>query len=88
MDYEWDTATAEANRAKHGVSFDAVHEFQWDTAIERLDDSEDYGEERWIAIGFIRGVLHVLVYTARNEITRVMSLRRATKLEQRIYAKA
>ncbi|HTT65764.1 MAG TPA: BrnT family toxin [Bryobacteraceae bacterium] len=36
----------------HGVSFDLAKEvFKDPFAIERLDDREDYGEERFVIIG-------------------------------------
>lgn len=61
--YEWDPNKARANKAKHGVSFDAVQNFDGAEALEVENTSEDYGEERWIALGPIDANLHVLIYT-------------------------
>lgn len=85
MRYEWDEGKAKANLAKHGVSFESVHDFQWDLALEREDRSGNYGERRWIAIGFIGLQLHVLIYTERGEKVRVISLRKANKSEQNAF---
>ena len=50
-----------------------------------MDDREDYGELRMIALGFIGNVLHVLVFTERGDNVRVISLRKATKPEVKAY---
>jgi uncharacterized DUF497 family protein len=48
-------AKAEANWQAHGVSFElAQTAFRDPFAIERIDDREDYGEERVIVIGASR----------------------------------
>ncbi len=86
--YEWDLAKARANLAKHGVRFERVHDFEWNSAIEREDDREDYGELRMVALGFIGQRLYVLIYTPRGEAVRVISLRRATKREELAYYEA
>lgn len=73
MRFAWDEEKEAANRAKHGVSFEAVAGFEWRTAREVEDDRYVYGERRWRAIGMIEGRLHVLVYT--SEMTRSASSR-------------
>jgi uncharacterized DUF497 family protein len=88
MYYECDENKRIANLAKHGVDFSAAEKFEWSTAIETIDDRFDYGEERWVALGFIGNKLHVLVYTYRAEIIRIISLRKANKHERQYYEKA
>jgi uncharacterized DUF497 family protein len=49
LEFEWNEAKAEANLRAHGVSFEfATKVFRDAFAIERLDDREDYGEERFV----------------------------------------
>src|SRR6266542_2860271 len=90
--YGWDEAKRRANLRKHGVDFAAVHGFEWDLAIRRIDDRDDYGELREQAIGFIGGRLHSLVFTEREdeqgELVWVISLRKAEAPEKRIYERA
>lgn len=86
--YERDLAKAEANRAKHGVAFTEVERFDWATCIERPDDRVDYGEVRYIALGFIGPALHMLTYAERRGKIRVISLRRATRAERKAYVQA
>jgi uncharacterized DUF497 family protein len=85
MRYEWDEAKSLANRSKHGIGFDAMERFEWDSALVFVDDREDYGELREIAIGFIGISLHYLVFTRQDDAIRVISLRRASNREKRKY---
>ncbi|MEJ0075216.1 MAG: BrnT family toxin [Alphaproteobacteria bacterium] len=80
--FEWDDAKAEENYAKHGVDFEAARQVFHDPfALERLDDREDYGEDRFILSGMADGVVLIVVYTERNGRLRLISARRATKHE-------
>jgi hypothetical protein len=85
MQYEWDEDKRAANLARHKVDFADAVDFEWDTAIETIDDRFDYGEERWVALGYIGRRLHVLVYTHRGETIRIISLRKANKRENEYY---
>jgi uncharacterized DUF497 family protein len=89
LEFEWNSAKAEANLCAHGVSFDlAKTVFKDPFAIERLDDREDYGEERFVIIGMAEGnILLFVAYTERknNESIRLISARRATQYEQDDY---
>ena len=84
MQYKWDENKRLANLSRHKIDFNDAVDFQWDTAIETIDDRFDYGEERWIALGFIGKKLHVMVYTIRFQTIRIISLRKTIKRE-RIY---
>jgi uncharacterized DUF497 family protein len=87
LKFEWDDAKAAANLRAHGVSFDlAKAVFNDPFATERLDDREDYGEERFVIVGRIEGnVLLFVAYTEREEQIRIISARRATQYEQDDY---
>ena len=86
MSFGWDKAKAAGNYAKHGVSFETATEVFTDPfAIERLDDREDYGEDRFILIGIAEGAVLTVIYTERNGQIRIISARQATKREQDDY---
>ena len=54
--------------------------------MERLDDREDYGEERFVMIGMAEGnVVLIVAYTERGERIRIISARRAAQYEQEDY---
>jgi len=68
------------------VSFEtAIKVFRDPFGIERLDDRQDYGEERFILIGTAEEVVITVVYTKRNGRFRIISARRATRHEQDDY---
>lgn len=84
MAYEWDEGKNAANIAAGRLGFAAVESFEWQTAL--ITPSPRYGESRWAAIGYIEDRLHYIVYTTREDRTRIISLRRASRQEERIYA--
>ncbi len=85
MEFEWDENKRQINIEKHGIDFvDALRIFDYDTVI--LEDNRfNYGEQRWIALGLLNGRIIVVVYTEINEIIRIISARKGTKNEQKIY---
>ena len=87
LEFDWHDAKADANLQSHGVSFDlAMTVFSDPFAVERLDDREDYGEERFVIIGMAEGnVVLFVAYTEREERIRMISARRATQYEQDDY---
>ena len=85
MTYEWDPNKAKSNLKKHGVRFaDAVSVFEDENAITIEDEHES--ENRFITIG--RDILLrilVVIYTFRGHIIRIISARKATARERKIY---
>ena len=84
----WDDVKRGENIRTHGIDFTAAESFDWDMAFVYVDDRENYGELREIAIGFIGVRLHVLTFTHRGALTRIISLRRAEKGDVRKYVEA
>jgi uncharacterized DUF497 family protein len=86
----WDEAKNEVNIRKHGLDFADAHEVFDGPILEKLDDRFHYGEERWIAIGLLRGILCVVVVYAEsgNETIRIISLRKGDRYEREAYFKA
>lgn len=86
LEFEWDEAKAKLNLEKHGVSFLTAAAIFLNERLERVDDREDYGEVRWIALGRVDIEVYRVVYTWRNEnLVRIVSAQRASKDEQEIY---
>jgi uncharacterized DUF497 family protein len=84
--FEWDKHKAADNFRKHGVSFDmACGVFNDPFALERYDDRDDYGEDRFIIIGMTADRILYVAYTVRNERVRIISARGAEPYEQRQY---
>ena len=74
------------NRRLHGISLARARDFDFDSAKFAVDDSQDYGEERWIALGFLDATLHVLVFTELPDAIHAISLRKAESSERKEYA--
>ncbi|MGA2675169.1 MAG: BrnT family toxin [Terracidiphilus sp.] len=51
LEFEWDEAKARINLEKHRVSFLTAAAIFSNERLERIDDREEYGELRWIALG-------------------------------------
>lgn len=76
------------NRQKHAVSLAHAANLDWDTAMEELDDREDYGEDRYRAFGAIENTLYCVVFVDREDERRIISLRKANAKEVRNYVEA
>jgi uncharacterized DUF497 family protein len=85
MRFEWDPEKNRENRRKHGFSLpDGKAVFQDANYLDERDD-RDYGEERWVAIGWVGPVIAYVVYTDRGDVRRLISVRKATIDEQARY---
>jgi hypothetical protein len=86
LEFEWDEAKARNNLDKHKVSFLTAAAVFLNERFERIDDREDYGEIRWIALGRVEAEVFRVVYTWRGEsLIRIISAQRASKVEREIY---
>ncbi len=89
MNIEWDEAKNRSNIRKHGLDFADAEEMFRGALIVEPDTREDYGEERWLGIGTIRGRTTAVIFTEpAPEAIRIISLRRADHEERKEYEKA
>ena len=82
-----DSAKAERNFAKHGISFEDVWELDWDGAVVVDRSRRVDGERRQAAIGLLRGRICTLIFTDRPDGVRLISFRRANRSEEKVYEK-
>ena len=88
MLFEWDDEKARANIKKHGIDFEtAARVFADENRLEIYDEEHSETEDRYITIGMIDNVACVVmvVYTERGEAVRLISARKATSQERRMY---
>ncbi|GAB6843450.1 hypothetical protein HNR00_000974 [Methylorubrum rhodinum] len=92
--FEWDSAKAESNLRKHGVSFEYALRVFADPFLMTAPDGIEGGELRWKAVGSMGDfTVIVVVHTVRErnedgseiEIVRIISARRADRTERRRY---
>ena len=86
MNYQWDPAKSKSNVKKHGVEFaDALGVFEDPDAIT-IEDTDSEEEQRFLSIGLdVLGRIIVVAYTYRDDDVRLISARKATKKEVKIY---
>jgi hypothetical protein len=85
MEFAWDDKKRKINLKNHGLDFaDAEMVFSGATFTFE-DDRFDYGEDRFITMGLLRGVVVVIAHTERGEAARIISMRKANKHEQEIF---
>ena len=89
LEFEWDEVKARNNFAKHRVSFLTAAAIFANETLERIDDREDYGEVRFIALGRVEAEVYRIVFTWRGEnLIRIISAQKANRDEREIYHRA
>jgi len=90
ISFSWDKQKNKSNQSKHGISFEEAQAVFFDeNAIEFFDPDHSEDEDRFLMLG-LSYRLRVLVVChclrkSESEI-RIISARRATKKEQKVYA--
>ncbi|MGF1453844.1 MAG: BrnT family toxin [Alphaproteobacteria bacterium] len=84
LGYEWDEEKNASNLEKHGISFEeAIDIFDGPTLSQRTVRA---GEIRDISFGLLgRSVVVTVIHTDRNGRTRIISARKASKSERRLF---
>jgi uncharacterized DUF497 family protein len=87
MEIEFDPDKNEANLQKHGLDLADAELIDFDTSLTVLDGRQDYSGERYLTLGKIGRRLHMLVWSERGGVMRVISLRKANASEIKCYEK-
>jgi uncharacterized DUF497 family protein len=87
--FEWDPAKDAANERKHDISFDeAATVFEDDDALLLEDEQHSEEEDRFVLLG-LSAALRILTvchcYRQSDDVIRLISARRADRLERRDY---
>ncbi len=90
MRFEWNEEKNRSNFKKHRISFQTASRVFEDPDFVMEQDREVDGEERWQTIGRIDDALvvlvaHTIVDEEEDVIVRIISARKATARERRIY---
>jgi Uncharacterized protein conserved in bacteria len=82
MEITYDPEKRAKTLAERGLDFeDAVQVFDGPT-VDFIDDRQNYGEDRFISLGHLRGRLIVVVWTQRGDTRHIISMRKANEREQ------
>ena len=87
MIFEWDEAKNDSNFAKHGLDFADAEQVLTSPGVTFVDSRFDYGEERLITLGLLAGRVIIVAHAPRGYTTRIISMRKANRREQKIYEK-
>lgn len=89
--FEWDENKNRTNQQKHGISFNEAKTVFYDDGALIIDDPEhSEEEERFIILGLSNRANLLIVchcYRASETIIRIISARKATKIESKYYGK-
>ncbi len=87
--FEWDIAKAQANKQRHGVSFDdAASVFSDQFARLLFDPEHSQDENRYILLGLASSTRLLVVchcYREDDEVIRLISARKANRQETEQY---
>ncbi len=85
MKFTWSERKRSINLREHGLDFvDAPSVFDGLTFTFE-DDRLAYGEQRFVTLGLLAGVLVSVVHTESEDEIRVISFRKGTKREAQLY---
>ena len=87
MRFEGDEAKRRANIKRHGFDFAEAERIFASDALTLLDDRFDYGEIRFLTFGLLNGRVVAAAHTETDDVTRIISVRKALKNEEEIYYK-
>jgi uncharacterized DUF497 family protein len=87
MRFEWNAAKNRSNFVKHGLDFADAELVLAGPCVTFVDDRFDYGEERLVTLGLLAGRVVAIAHAPRGEATRIISMRKANRREQKIYQK-
>jgi uncharacterized DUF497 family protein len=89
ISFSWDKRKDEANKKKHGVSFDEAKTVFYDeNAIRYFDPDHSDDEDRFLMVGLSHKLRILIVchcFREEDSIIRIISARKATKGEEDVY---
>lgn len=86
--YDWDESKREANLKKHGLDFaEAFLVYEHPEKITIRSDRKNEARAQDLAIVEMAEGMLSLAYTVRDQSIRVISFRRASRRERRMYAR-
>ena len=86
MKIEFDLVKDAKNIAKHGVSLAVAESLEWDLILATEDTLERYGDARMVGFAPIGRTVYCVVFTEKDDVYRIISLRKALPKEVRSYA--
>jgi len=86
MDLEFDQDKRDSTLLERGLDFALAVEVFTGLHFTAQDTRADYDEDRFITVGHLDKRLVVLVWTPRDEVRRIISMRKANDREKALYS--
>ena len=85
MHFTWHESKRQVTLQRRGLDFAQAEQVFVGPTFTFEDDREEYGEQRWVTLGLLNGIVVVIVHTETVDEIRVISMRKAEKDEQRLF---
>ena len=85
MEIEFDPAKRNATLQIRGLDMAHAPDVFAGATLTVEDNRKDYGEPRYITIGFLANRMVILAWTQRGKVRRIISMRKANEREQAVY---
>ena len=87
MRISYDPVKRAKTLAERGLDFESYSELYRKSNFTYEDERYDYGEERFITVGYLNGRMIIAVWTPRGKAHHIISMRKANEKEQKKYQK-
>lgn len=81
----WDEAKRRSNLLKHGFDFADAEQVLTGITYTVEDKRFKYGEQRFVTLGLLYDTVVYIAHTETDKEARIISMRKATRNEQKIY---
>lgn len=85
MQFIWDETKRRSNIRKHGLDFSEAQKVFSGPTFTFEDKRFDYDEQRFITVGLLDVIVVVIAHAETEKEMRIISMRKATKNEQKIF---
>jgi uncharacterized protein len=85
---EFDPVKDALNLSNHQMSLAFASELDWGSALVWVDERFEYDELRMIALAPETNTVYHVAFVDRDDVRRIISLRRATRREVNLYVQS
>jgi uncharacterized DUF497 family protein len=85
MKFEYDANKSKNNKSKHSIDFEEAKELWKDPYSFELPSIQNENENRFLVLGQIASKNYTAIITYRDDIIRIISVRRSREKEIKLY---
>lgn len=84
MEFDFDPEKSSSNKNKHGIDFEEAQSL-WNDAYRVVIPARCQVEQRWVMIARLKDNYWSVIYTVRDRVIRIISVRKSRQNEKEIY---